>query len=293
MIPLFDKDGNKLEVAYRSLTLNDPDDAVDETYELHSILVDAEHTALSEIKANRDGSEIYRPRKARRILRINGAVKAKTVGKLWDMVETLNQTFDPVNAYNADTATTDKGFLALTFSRPTDDTANYASGLKALQYYARPIAIPATRWAKGDGWAMRFRILMECADPRAYAQSLSSANRTNAGTIAIDNTLASYASWPTVSISVSTVQDAVIDIKREGTYDTRTLRIDLDGFDDDTLVIDMEAKTVEDQNGSAMNRVVSGDYFWIPENESSDVTITNVSGTFDGTVTVQWRKAFA
>ena len=294
MIALYDNSGARLPIAYRGLTLNDPTETDPmNTTEVWAALVDAEHGALSESRPQRDGSEIYRPRKQRRLIRLTGAIKRSTMGALFDAAEELSAAFDPVNAYEADTSDYDKGFLALTFSRPTDDSANYPSGLKDLQYYARPLAIPVTQLTKNDGLAVRYEVLMECADPRAYAQNSSSANRNDAGTLNINNSLASYASWPTISIAIATAS-GVVDFELASDNWTKTIRLDLTGIAG-TVTVDPELRTVKDDGVDAMGILSSpAEWWWIPPAETSVLTVANVSGNaFDGTTTVTWHKAFA
>lgn len=295
MIGLFDKDGNKLSITYRSLVLNNNADDPNDTYEVWAALIDAEHASVAEPKSQRDGSEIYRPKKQRRVIRISGAVKAPTTGELFDKIEALSAAFDPVNAYFADDATEDVGFLPMTFSRPTADTTNYSNGLKPLQFYARPLAIPVTRITKNDGKAAKFAVLMECADPRAYLQTSESVQRDDAGALAMDNTLASYMSWPTLTITLAGLS-GVVKFERDSDHDTRNVRLDLSTCSAaDEIVVDMELRTVTLNGDDAMDLVVSGfgDFWWMPPAEESTLNVVNVSGnSFDGTAEVSWRQAF-
>lgn len=297
MIGLFGADGAKLPMVYRGLTLNDPADDPKDTYEVWQALVDPEHGSVAEPKSERDGSEIYRPKKQRGLIRVTGAVKAPTAGELFDKTEALRAAFDPVNAYLADLASTsDVGFLPFTFSRPTADLANYPSGLKDLQYYARSLALPVTRITKSDGLAARFAVVMECADPRAYAQSATSASRSNAGSKAMDNTLASYASWPTVTITLTGAGTDVIQLERVAAADTSALQLDLGSCSSgDVIVVDMERRYVTKNGAAAMDLVVTAqaDYWDLFPAESQTLNVTNVSGTLAGTVAVSWVKAFA
>lgn len=297
MIGLFKENGDKLPITYRGLTLNDPADDPKDTFEVWLALVDPEHSSIAEPKSERDGSEIYRPKKQRGIIRITGGVKAPTAGELFDKIEDLRAAFDPVNAYMADLASTvDIGFMPLEFSRPTADTANYASGLKDLQYYARSLALPVTRVSKNDGKAARFAIVMECADPRAYSQTASSAQRTNAGAITVDNTLASYYSYPTITITLSGAT-GVIELERVAALDTSALQLDLTGLvAGDVVVVNMESQSVTLNGAAAMDLVVvdQADWWELYGAESQTVNVTNISGTaLAGTVSVAWVKAFA
>lgn len=297
MIALFDKDGAKLSISYRSLVLNDATDSPSDTYEVWQAMIDAEHGAIAEPKSERDGSEIYRPKKQRRIIRIEGAVKAPTAGELFDKAEALAAAFDPVNAYLADLdSTSDVGFLPLTFSRPTADTTNYATGLKLLQYYARPLAIPITRITKKDGKAARFAVLMECADPRAYARSASTASRTDSGALTLDNTLASYSSYPIITVTLSDVT-GVVEFERVANKDTSAVQIDFTGLAiGDEVVIDMERRYVTLNGSAAMDLVVVDEAAWweIFGDESQTLNVTDISGdTLSGDVEVSWVKAFA
>lgn len=294
MIGLFKQNGAKLPITYRGLTLNDPNDDPKDTFEVWNAMVDAEHAAIAEPKMQRDGSEIYRPRKQRRLIRLTGAIKAVTAGALYDKMELLAEAFDPVNAFLEDESEVDVGFLPFQFSRPTDDTANFPSGLKDLEYYARPLAIPVTRVTKNDGKSAEFAALLECADPRGYARADSTIQVVNAGSTALDNSLATYSSWPVLTVTLSGAS-GVIRFERTWSGGSKHLDLDLSALvATDVVIVDMEQRTIELNGASAMDLYDGGDFWWVPWGESATFTVSTVSGTaFAGTAQVLWRKAFA
>src|SRR3972149_5527062 len=136
MISLFDDARRRLAVTYNGLTLNNPSDVSDDTYELNIVAGVTVVDAIAELRPEGDGMEVYDARKVSRLVRIEGVIRAPTLARFYDKVKLLAKTFDPppISLHNP----TVHGFLALDFSVMTEDDATYADGLVPSRYYCRP-----------------------------------------------------------------------------------------------------------------------------------------------------------
>lgn len=286
MIALFGNNEEKLEIGYHGLTINDPDDDPDDTYEPAIAIARYALDEVLEPKAEQDGSEGYAPRKISKIIRIDGMVKAPSNRRLWDKVEALNEAYDPVLTFEDDVASTyDRGYLPLTFAVPTNDTANYPSGLIGMQYYARPIAQPIELASKFQGHNAPFHIEMLAIDPRRYSQTLTSQTLVN-GANTVNNTLASYPSYPVIVLTMSGAGTDGWFIGHE--TELVSLYLNLAGAGQ-TIEIDM-AKHVVRKNGVEDMTLFKSGKFWKLGRQSHTVTVSNVTGISQ--VQIQWRRAF-
>lgn len=262
MIGIYDDGGDRLAMAYRSLTIND------ESYPVSSVVVDHRYDSVTEPKPQADGMEAYAVRRLVAMIRADGVVKADSVADLHDKVEALNAAFDPVLAFDEDTATRDIGFLPFTFSVPTADDTGYPTGLKPLQYYVRSTAIPVPRISKFEGDGAHFTLLLQAVDPRRYLQTLTSVDlfHTPGGTpdsasVAVDNSLASYSSWPTITMVMSGFGHTAFYVDHDESG-VDPLVLDLSSLvATDVVTIDMQAREVLVDGASRMDLVVSGDFF--------------------------------
>lgn len=285
MIPLFKGDGSRLSIVHRSLTINDNTEDPDNGYFPEIAVVRYALDQVQEAKAQRDGSEAYQPRKLSKMIRIDGWAKSTTIPALWDKVDALNEAYDPVLAFDGDTATFDKGFLPLDFSQPTDDVANYATGLIPLRYYARSMQAPVDTSSKFLGRQARFSIVMQAIDPRRYLQTLSSVGLSS-GANAVDNTLAQYPSWPTLTLSMTGAGSAGWTIG-DGTS-SLVLALNLASAGQ-SIVVDMEKHRITVNGVEDMSFFTSGTWFKL-DPTSETITITNLTNI--GSATLQWRRAF-
>lgn len=193
------------------LTLNNPADSPDETYEVVTVGIADQYNMQTEPLPQSDGLQMYIPRKVRKMINIDGIIHAKTVGKLVYMGMQMNYFFDPVNAFWADTAATvaeNKGFLPLTFSVPTSDTANYGDGLIEMVAYVRSTQRPVQIGSKLQGYNARFNLLLEMIDPRFYyvtpdVVTLNDASDTN------HTSVTEYPTYPTLSVTLSSAPDTI------------------------------------------------------------------------------------
>jgi hypothetical protein len=294
MYPFTVDDKTRLAMAYNGLTLNNPADDPDDTYEVNVLAVDDQWDALMEPKVQTHGMEGYRPRKVSTVIRVEGIVRAPSMGKLFDKVLALNAAFDMVNAYIADSsATRQRGFLAFTGSMPTADETNYTNKLIPVQYFVRSIKKPVSRTSQYEGTNARFSLLLQAADPRLYHQSLSSASRANAGALTLTNTLATFPSWPTVTITLTGAGTQIVSLSLAGPT-TKDLRVDLSGIaSGHVIVIDMEHQQITDDGTVNMALLGTVKQWWDMNDYANVLTVANISGTLAGTVAVSWRRAFA
>lgn len=114
-----------------------------------------------------------------RAVLISAAVYGSTEGRLWDNLTDLCSAFDPVIAYNADSA--NRGFVPFRFVRQTADTATWAGGSLSLRMDLRPARIPSftvrrrnTGGVSARGDAIPVDIQLIARDPRIFLQSTTS-----------------------------------------------------------------------------------------------------------------------
>src|SRR3989337_1801856 len=95
MISLFDGTGRRLAVTFNGLTLNDPSDVSDDTYELNTVAGATFVDAIIEQRPEGDGMEVYDARKLSRLIRIEGVIRAPTLARFYDKGKLLAKTFAP------------------------------------------------------------------------------------------------------------------------------------------------------------------------------------------------------
>jgi hypothetical protein len=284
MIPLFQADGQtRAAHSYNGLTVNDPDDPPNDTYELNSAMPTEQLDWYSEPSSNSDGLEAYDVRKIAKIWRLEGTIRAPDLASFYDKCELLAKTFDAAKVSHENP--TNEGFLPYDFSLPTKDTTTYPSGAILCRYYARARASVSPLNTEYQGFAGFFTLQLLCRDPRRYLQTASTL--TGAGTA--NNTKADYRSWPTLSIAMSGAGSATYTITRASTLAaTEPLVLDLSGRSGgQTVTVDMETGYIK-VGGVLVDLFVSGT-FWQVEPGNNTISITNAT---NATTTTTWRSAF-
>lgn len=283
MIGLFKDDDTRLVVSYNGLNLNASGDADDDTYELNNIFTTEVLNSVTEADSDDDGTEAYGVRKASRIIRIEGMIRAPTIAKLYDKTKALLAAFDAAKVAHENPTT--QGFLPLDFFVPTLDTANYATGLVPSRYYARARSSLVPLDSTFTGLSAPFTLELLCADPRRYLQ----AGSTQTGAAAIANTKADYRSFPTLTITMAGAGNAAYTVARAHTLATKTLVLNLSGTaNNDVVVVDMAKKRITKNTVEAPSLYVSGVFF---EMEPGTNTMTYTNPT-NATSVLVWRPAF-
>lgn len=275
----------RLAMTYRSLTINN------DTYPVSIVVASHRFDSVTEPRAERDGMEAYVPRRMVTTYRIEGIVKADNIAQLHDRIDALNAAFDPILATDADPTDIDTGFLPFTFSVPTEDTDNYATGLIPMQIYGRSLELPVNRVSKFEGDGARFSILLQCADPRRYLQTNEELTIVGLSDT-MDNSLSTYASWPIVTLTMSGAGSAAwyMDRNDDG-WDHLPITIDLSGRSaGEVVVIDMDRKEILVDGVVDMSLYVSGHYFMAPASDTTLLSVPNQTGITSCVVT--WARAF-
>lgn len=284
----------RLAFTYNGLTLNNPADPKDDTIECAVFAIDNQFDAVTEPKVTTHGMQGFHARKVVTVIQIDGVIRApkSNFGRMMDRVMELNAAFDPVSAFISDSATTyNRGYLPFEFSIPTSDLINYPSGIITAQYYVRALKRPVARSSQFEGSDCRFTLLLQAIDPRCYFKEQQTASRSNAGAITVDNSPATFPSWPTVTFTITGGTSGKVSITHNGT-DAVTKTINLSGtVATNVVVVDMERHLITLNGVVDMGMDVSG--FW-PElpPENTTWTIANVTGTLAATVEVAWKRAF-
>jgi hypothetical protein len=283
--------GDKNKLTFRSLDLNDPTDDPKSTYHIEEILESDVWQQAYEPYPNRDGSQAYEPFMLYKMFQVRGWVRAESLAELFDLIETLNKTFNPINCYLADTSTFNRGYLPLDFNVPTEDTTNYATGLIACRYYVQALNPPVSLETKFDGLNARIDFNLRAVDPRRYLQTTSSGNRTSNGALVLDNSLASVRSYASISIALPAGAPTGTGtvVTSEG---SKTVSIDLTQLAASTTYdLDMQGRTFVKSSDST-NKIAAIDaasQFFPLVAKSQTLTF---GGCATGTVfTVRWRRA--
>lgn len=284
----FKDDGTRLPIVYNGLTFNSASDVAEslsQAPEFTRLESYAGQTAIDYIKENnerRDGIEVYNAHKLGRIHRLNGTMGAPTLAKLADRITAFAAAFDPstIAFKNSDP------FLPLTFSVPTNDTANYVSGLIPCQYHVLPIEMPEPVISTvGIGFGAKWGVTLLAKDPRRFAQSTG--GRTGAGSI---TNLGDFRSWPTLTITMSGAGNAAYAYTNTGPTEAKTLTLNLSGLVNTNVVtVDCERRTISVGTTLRMDLYVSGDYPQIQPG-SNTVAIANTSNT---TTVTTYRPAWS
>src|SRR3972149_4047255 len=95
MISLFDGTRRRLAVTFNGLTLNNPSDVSDDTYELNTVAGMTVVDAIAELRPEGDGMEVYDARKVSRLARLEGGSRGAPLARFYDKVKLLAKTFDP------------------------------------------------------------------------------------------------------------------------------------------------------------------------------------------------------
>ena len=263
---------NRLAITYNGLTLNNPADAINNTYQIDSVTPATQFDTITDPSPGSDGMEAYNVFKAARLLTLKGVIRAPSVAALYDKVKLLALSFDPAKITHENPS---GGFLKMTFSVPTLDLTDYSTGLVPSFYYARPRDIPEPTDSTLMGTDLPFKIDMLLIDPNRYYQTQSS--QTGAGAIA--NTLADYRSYPTITITMAGAGSATYTYGLTNSIDAAvSLVLNLSStVNTDVITVDPQnARILKNGTDATGTFYVSGAYPLI-EPGTNTVTLTNVT----------------
>lgn len=293
---------------YNGLTMNADADDPQETISVDAVVISDQIIANTDPLPSRDGSSAYHPWKVRKLIRIDGTVKSKTLAGLADKVSLLHRKFDGQNVYYDDNAAAylgdgyNIGYLPLQFYIPTADSSYSTVTINGkttgpvipAQIFVRSLQRPVQRASKYEGYNGRMSLLLEAIDPRIYKQSLETPVVLNDGSnTTIDNSKATYASWPTLTLTMSGagLNPTTFRLVGSGLAD---LTMDLTGtLNNDVVKLDMEHQRLFVNGVLHMERLLGGDVFDLPP-VSTSVYLSGTSGHVQaGGRTLQWRRAFS
>lgn len=282
----------RIVMSYQGLSLNNPSDTLSgasgpDTYEINTAVGGTSLDYISEVNPQRDGLEIYPMRKVSRVLTMKGTIRAPSLAVLHDKIKALALAFDPARIAHDQLLDADNMFTAFDFSVPTADTANYASGLVPSRYYALSLRIPDPVIDYSTGFAAFFDVVLLIKDPRRYWQTQS----TLSGAGTINNALADYFSWPTLTITMAGAGSATYSITNTTSlHGAKTLVLNLSGLANGNVVtVNMERRSIKVGTTETASLYVSGDYFHIDPVASNAIAYTNPT---NATSVVTYRRAW-
>ena len=287
----------KNKITYLStpnLILNNSADDLQNTYDVEDVSIQPTWDEMVEPHPDRDGSSAGFPRELQKILIIRGWIRGTSQALVNDKVNAMLRAFNPVLNYLDDSSDIDRGFTALKFNVPTTDTTNWPSGLIAVQYYVRPIQSPIPVVTRFGDLNARFNIVLRAVDPRCYEQTGQTANRTGSGTITCNNSLATYPSYPIVTVAITTAPTADFTIYN-GTDSNVFLSFNHSNVNaSKTYTIDCQAKTVVDELGADATSILkSNSQFFTIAHAASNTIHASSNTPSNAVITVQWTRAFS
>lgn len=276
MIGLFDANGARLPILVEGLTFNDPNAALDDITEINSVRPATSIDYVSDPLQERDGLEVYKPRKIGRLVILDGVIRAPSIGALFDRIDTLASKLDPVIL--ADTYPDEEGFVPLDFTTPS------VSGDKACRYYVRTnklIEPIITEYQPRQSALLSVEFLLR--DPRRYLQASS----TLAGAGVAVNA-GNYKTWPTLTVTMAGPGSSIFEISNSTTG--QSLRLDLSGrVNGDVVVVDMFRRSIKINGVETPSIQGTGDFFPLTAGNNT-IAYAN---TANATVSLAWRSAFA
>lgn len=278
MIGLYDDDGARLPITYNGITFNDPNEEATDALEVVSVQTATSYQAVIEQRNDeRDGSEVFRPRKPIRTVRLDCVLRAASPGRFYDRLNTIGAALDPVLVRAANP--TVEGFIALAFTTPKVGTDLSA------KYLARPNGTVEPLISKFAGTMQAtFPVVFILRDPRRYAASQST---LSGGGTATNN--GNYRTWPTTTITMSGAGNAAYSIDKSGDTET-ALVLNLSGRSNgDVIVVAHETRTITLNGTVTPSLYVSGGFFDLGVGAN---TITVSNGT-NATTSTAWNDAYA
>lgn len=275
MIGLFDDNGSRLTVTIQAIELNKESDPADDRYEINTIRPSTSLDYVSDPKPEIDGLEVYAPRKVGRLLIVDGIIRAPTIAKLFDKMNSLAGALDPVKLYEANPSTF--GFVPLDFTTPS------VAGNLACRYYVRPNKVVEPFVLEHPRHTAAYTLELLLRDPRRYLQAQST---LAGGGIAAN--AGNYKTWPTLTITMSGAGSATYTITNSTTGEG--LVLNLTGLvNADVVVVDMEARSIKKNGVDTPALWADGDFFDL---EPGNNTIL-YANTTNAASSLAWRSAFA
>lgn len=273
-----------------SITINDPALPITDTYLVEDVTIQPSLDSSIEPNPDRDGATDGPPRETHKIIVIRGWVKGLTFNAIYEKVVALNRAFNPVLEYQDDASTTNAGFMALDFDVPTSDTVTWPAGVIHCRYYARSIALPVPLMTKWDNLNARFVIQLRAIDPRRYEQTQQSVNVTGNSALTLNNSKATYNSYPNITLNINTQPVVDFSLKYNGVQVIFFSKTNFSGHS--SITIDCYARTAQWNDGSdATSAIKSGStFFSVTHAVAQDVQL--VSAPTDMNMVVTWRRAF-
>lgn len=224
-----------------------------------------------------------------RNVNILSTVYGDSAGEAFDTLDDLIEAFNPVVAYNADTA--NRGFLAFDFDRPTIDTSTWTAGSIPQRMLLRPTASPSysieRRKTSGSvGFAIPVTIPLVARDPRIYLQTQQSISLSTSSQTATHR--GNFQSWPFVTITLSGTGSSNVNIIMDG----HTVGLNLSTESTGVFSINYANRHVTNSSGDSRDDLLRStwDQDWTPVQAGGSVVrmsnVTNLTATF------AWREAW-
>ena len=235
---------------------------------------------LSEPNQWTDMLELYGMRKVSRIVVLRGFTYGRDISELYDNVKALAAATDPSKiAFQNPT----DYFLPLTFSTPTRDTANYATGLATSKYVGIPIRMIEPQFSvANDGLSAAWELNLLLREPKRFLQTAT----TVSDAATSSNSKADDRSWPTLTFTLSGgAGSATFTVANSATYQgAKSLVLDLSGDSSGSWSVNFRDRIITKDGTVRPDVYVSGD-FWEIEPGNNVISYSNTTNTSSRVIT--------
>lgn len=281
MIGLSDDDGTtRLSVTWGGINLNSITQSSAGTrsaeygYSVETVQYRTAFDYVSEPNQWADLMELYGLRKVSRIVVLRGFVRGRNISELYDKVKALAAATDASRIkFRNPTSWQEQ---ALTFSTPTEDTANFATGLAASKYLGVPIRMAEPMFSVvGNGLTAAYELNLLLKEPKRFYQTQTSVS----GAATSSNSFADERSWPTVTFTLSGAGSSSFTIQNVGTYQgTVSLVLDLSAHSSGSWSIDFRENKVYKDGTETPGVYKSGTFFEIEPGDNV-ISYSNTTNT--------------
>jgi hypothetical protein len=285
MIAIFNDNNERLPITYNSdLVINEPIAGNKQhLYEVNVVLVRDVFSGINEPRPTGDGTEAFSVRKAAKLIRIDGIIRAPTLAALSDMNARLRTEFDP--SLLAKNDLTGHGFAPLEF------TVLAAAGNQESYVLTRPVANPDYLFDQYLGKNAPFRLELFCSDPRRYLQTATATPFTGSQSLVITNT-GNYPSIPTISITMSGVGSDNYGLLNTLYDPDGSVRMDLTGMVNGDVIRVYPDEKIVTRNGIRYDHIVANTTNWNLMVQPGAQTFQVTSGT-NAITTLTTHHAFS
>lgn len=255
------------------ITLNDLDTKHRDFYKVSRVIMDTVRMRRGlESFEKKEGAEDFGSYRDIRIVQLFGTIAAEDIETLNEKEALLRKLFNP--RYAEYLSSDGKGYIPFKWTEEHPSSVS-----RALQMNLKPYAVAKIDEDETEKLRRKFEIALVGRDPKKYNQTLTTETDKATGHTAVNGDDFTY---PTIEIALADFTSvARITNAATGKY------VELTGSFTGTLIIDMEAGTIVDDNGNKISMFTAGSEFFELAPNSNTINLTNITK-----ITIKYYKAY-